>query len=150
VAVLCAALLFVLGSSVLLRADEKKEKPKDAPTLDDRTAMLTETVDGKEKKTKVELKYSLKVKGFFDKDGYHIEELDDGGPAAMLHDGQGNTIAMMEKGDIIVEVDGKKIKSADDYVKAMNGVADSTKIKLKVKDVNTGQDADFHANAAKL
>src|SRR5882762_2556376 len=103
------------------RADDKKA---DA-TFDDSTATLTQTVDGKEKKTKVELKYCLKVKGHFTDKGFEIEFVDPDGPAAMLDlNGQ---VAMMEKGDVIVEVDGKKVKSAEDYAKALNGAKDAGK-----------------------
>lgn len=147
-AVLCAASVFGLAAVALARADEPKEKPKDAPTLDDGTAMVTETVDGKEKTTKLDLKYSLKVKGYFTKDGFHIEEVGDG-PAAHLDDGNGG-MAAMEKGDVITAVDGKPVKSPKDYAKAMNGAADHSKTKVKVKDVRTGNEAEFYADAEKL
>jgi C-terminal processing protease CtpA/Prc len=144
----CATLFLVFGALALAGSlDEKdKEKPKDAATIDDAKATLTETVDGKEKTTKLDLKYALKVKGYFAKDGLHIEEVEAGGPAASLSGGS----AMLEKGDIIAEIDGKKIKSAQDYVKAMNGAEDHTQTKLKVKDVRTGDEADFTADAVKL
>jgi S1-C subfamily serine protease len=148
-AALCAAALVCLAAVAAARADEK-EKPKDAPTLDDATAMLVETAGGKEKKTKIDLKYSLKVKGYFDKDGFNIEEVDNNGPAFHLDDGNGNTGLMLEKGDIIVEVDGKPVKSAKDYAKAMNGAADHSKTKIKVKDVRTGNELDLTADAEKL
>jgi hypothetical protein len=144
-AALLAALLCVAAAS---RADDDKDKPKDAPTLDDQAGTLTKVVDGKPEKTKVELKYCLKVKGYFSKEGLHVEDLDGDGPAAMLDDGNGGA-AMMEKGDIIVEVDGKKVKTAEDYVKALNGAADPDKVKLKIRDVNSGNDADYYAKAAK-
>jgi S1-C subfamily serine protease len=138
------------AASTFAAADDQsnKVKPKDAPTLDDGTATLTEFVDGKKKQSKIELKYCLKVKGYFSKEGLHVEDLDGDGPAAMLDDGNGGA-AMMEKGDIIVEVDGKKVKTAEDYVKALNGAADPDKVKLKIRDVNSGNDADYYAKAAK-
>ena len=150
VAVLCIVLLLGLGTLVRGGVKNDKEKPKDAPTLDDRTATLTEVAGGKEKQTKVDLKYSLKVKGYFDADGFNIEEFDMDGPAAKLTDaaGTGQT-AILDKGDIIVAVDGKRIKSAQDYVKAINGAADHTKIKLKIRDVRSGQEAEFLADAVK-
>ncbi len=142
-ALLCAAMLFGLAAATLASAEDKKEKPK--ASLDDATGTLTETVDGKEKKSKLDLKYFLKVKGYFADDGFHIEDVDPDGPAAKLSGGQ----AMMEKGDIITEVDGKKIKSAQDYAKAMNGAADHATTKLKVRDVNSGQEQEFTADAEK-
>jgi S1-C subfamily serine protease len=77
-------------------------------------------------------------------------EVDPDGPAARLLDDGGNQVARMEKGDILVEVDGKPVQSAKDYAKAMNGAADHDKIKLKIKDVNTGNDQVFYAAASKL
>lgn len=66
-----------------------KAKPAKAPTLDDRTATLTETVDG------------------------------------------------------------KQVKSAQDYARAMNGAADPATIKLKIRDVNTGKQVEYYAQAVK-
>jgi S1-C subfamily serine protease len=140
-----AASVFCLA---LAHADEK-DKSKDAPRLDDGKATVTEIVEGKEKTSKLDLKYALKVKGYFANDGFHIEEVDENGPAFRLDDGNGG-LAMMEKGDIIVEVDGKSVKSPADYAKAMNGAADHNKTKLKIKDVNSGNDATYYAAADKL
>jgi len=151
-AVLAAALLlgqganFVTGSA----ARDDKEKPKDAATFDDNKATLTETVDGKEKKKEIDLKYALKVKGYFSKDGFNMEEVEADGPAthlAMEAGAEGNV--MLEKGDIILEIDDKPIKTVEDYAKAMNGAADHSKTKIKVKDVNSGEHQTFYADAAK-
>jgi ribosomal protein S6E (S10) len=152
VVVLAATLLLGQGASLVVgsAARDVKEKPKDAATFDDNKATLTQTVDGKEKKKDIDLKYALKVKGYFDKDGFNMEEVEAGGPAAQLAvvaGGEGN--AMLEKGDIILEVDDKPIKSVEDYAKAMNGAADHSKTKVKVKDVNSGEHQTFYADAAK-
>jgi S1-C subfamily serine protease len=144
---ICALLAALLCVAAVSRADE--DRPKDAPTLDDQAGTLTKTVDGKPEKTKVDLKYCLKVKGYFTKDGLHVEELDGDGPAAMLHDADGNAVAMMEVGDAITEVDGKKVKSAEEYAKALNGAADPDKVKLKVRDKNTGNDFEYYVKAVK-
>jgi hypothetical protein len=149
-ALVCAAVFFGFAALAFARADDdKKEKPKGAPTLDDRTGTLTTTVEGKEKESKVDLKYSLKVKGYFANDGFHIEEVDEDGPAGHLGGPDGSQNVRMEAGDIIAEIEGKKIKSADDYVKAMNSAADHAKTKLKVRDVNSGDYAALVADAAK-
>jgi S1-C subfamily serine protease len=137
---------FVTGSA----AHDDKEKPKDAATFDDNTATLIQTVDGKEKKKEIDLKYALKVKGYFGKDGFKMEEVEAGGPAthlAMEAGGEGNV--MLEKDDIILEVDDKPIKTVEDYTKAMNGAADHSKTKIKVKDINSGEHQTFYADAAK-
>ncbi len=143
-AILCAVSLLGLAAAALATADEKKKEKSKGAKLDDATAMLTETVDGKEKTSKLDLKYCLKVKGYFADDGFHLDEVDAGGPAFKLNGGQ----VMLEKGDIITEVDGKKIKSAQDYAKAMNA-ADPANVKLKVRDINSGQEMDFTAEAEK-
>ncbi|HLN33415.1 MAG TPA: PDZ domain-containing protein [Gemmataceae bacterium] len=148
VTVLCGTLLFALATAALAGPADEKQKPKNAATLDDQAATLTQTTDGKEKTSKVDLKYCLKVKGYFDKDGFNIEEVDADGPAARLSDPAGGGNAGMEKGDIITEVEGKKIKSAQDYAKALNGAADHTKTKIKVKDVNSGDEKEFTVDAA--
>jgi len=147
VTIVCAALLFGLGAAALAGSDEKdKDKPKS--TFDDATGTLTETVDGKPKETKVDLKYCLKVKGYFDDKGFHIEEVAEDGAGYKLNRADGETLRM-EKGDIITEVDGKKIKSAQDYAKALNGAADHSKTKIKVRDVNSGDEQDFTVEAEK-
>jgi S1-C subfamily serine protease len=152
VVVLAATLLLSQGANFVAgsAARDDKDKPKDAATFDDKTATLTQTVDGKEKKKEIELKYALKVKGYFDKDGFKMEEVEADGPAthlAMEAGGEGNV--MLERGDIIVEVDDKPIKSVEDYAKAMNGAADHSKTKIKVKDINSGENQTFYADAAK-
>ena len=145
--VLGAAFVVCLAGTVL--ADDKDDKGKGGATLDDRTAMLSETVDGKEKTSKVDLKYNLKVKGVFTKDGLKLEVIDEDGPAHTVTNEDG-AMAYLEPGDIIREIDGKAVKSADDYVKALNGASDHEKVKIKVRDVRTGDDQVFYANSNKL
>jgi S1-C subfamily serine protease len=147
----CLAAALIVGLAVGAWADDKKakQKPKDAPTLDDRTGTLTEVVGGEKKERKLELKYSLKVDGYFDDDGFNIEGLDRDGPAAKLMDDAGNQTAILEKGDIVVEIDGKKVKTPKEYMEALNKAADPMKIKLKIRDVNTGNDQVFYAAAVK-
>jgi S1-C subfamily serine protease len=135
----------VFAAPTFAADDEAKAKPKDAPTLDDSTATLTEVVGGKKKQSKIDLKYCLKVKGYFDDAGFHMEEIEDGGPATHLT-GAGTSL---EKGDIITHVDGKPVKSAADYAKAMNGAADHAQVKLRVKDVNSGNEVEVEAETAK-
>jgi S1-C subfamily serine protease len=149
--VLGALMLFGLSNLALASPadDKEKQKPKDAPTLDDSTCMLTEYKDGNETTKKLDLKCALNVKGYFDNDGFNIQHVEDNGPATKLTSSSGETMKL-EKGDIITEIDGHKIKSADDYVQAMNGASDPEKIKIKVKDVNSGKEQDFTVAAKKL
>ncbi len=137
-----------LGLATAVPAPDDENKDKNTPTFDDATATLIQTVAGKETKKKVGLNYCLKVKGHFAADGFHIDDVAADGPAAHLSDPNGQTAAM-EKGDVITAVEGKRIKSVDDYVKAMNGAADHAKTKIKVRDVNSGNEAELTAEAEK-
>jgi hypothetical protein len=125
----------------------KKEKPADAESYDDQKAEAKTVTDGKPATRKLEAKRSLRVAGYFAKDGFHIEKVTEGGPAMQLQAADG-TPAAMEAGDIISEVDGKKVTSAADYVAALDGAKDIGKVKLKVIDVNTGNAMDFTVTAA--
>jgi len=148
---LVLGVLFLFGfTAITARSDEKKEKqrPNNAPVLDDGTGTLTEMMDGKENTRKLDLKHCLKVKGYFDTDGFNIEEIDDSGPATKLTSGAGEQMKL-EKGDIITEIDGKQIKAPDDYVTALNNISDPSKTKIKVKDAKTGQEHDFNVECAK-
>jgi S1-C subfamily serine protease len=102
---------------------------------------------GKVEKTKLDLKYYIQVKGAFDDDGFTLSTVEPGGPATMLTNDDGNVVAALEAGDVIQEVDGKAVKSPKDYAKAMNDAKDRTKIKVKVKDVNSGNSMEFYLSA---
>jgi S1-C subfamily serine protease len=70
--------------------------------------------------------------------GVVLIEVTAGGPAVGGHEKtkcQGDTV-MMEEGDVITHVDGKEIKTAADYYKAMSG---NDEKKLTIIDVNTGK-----------
>jgi S1-C subfamily serine protease len=148
--VLFASVFLTLPSAAQADNEKKanKEKPKDAATLNDEEQVVTTTVDGKTKTKKIDLTYYLQVTGYFAKNGFHIEKLTPGGPAARLMDDSGNDWRM-DPGDIIVEVDGKKVASPEAYAKAINAVTDHEKIKLKIKDKNTGNDVELYASARK-
>src|ERR1700730_6647607 len=93
---LFAAVVLILPGPV--RADDAKKadkgKPKDATTLNDEEQEVTTTVDGKTKTKKIDLTYYLQVSGYFARDGFHIEKVTPGGPAARLRDGAGNEWTM--------------------------------------------------------
>ncbi|HLN31826.1 MAG TPA: protein kinase [Gemmataceae bacterium] len=113
--------------------------PRPTPRLDDEKGELTgKDALGKIEKSKVELRYYLQIAGAFGDDGFTVEEVQPGGPATHLSTDKGMT--NLEAGDIILEMDGKAVKSPDDYAKVLNGVKDHTKIKLKIRDVRTGND----------
>jgi S1-C subfamily serine protease len=147
---LFAGFLFSLAATAQAQDEKKdKEKPKDAATLDDEAQEVTTTSGTKQETKKIDLKYYLQVSGYFDKQGYNVEKITDGSPVTPLSDDNGNNAIMMEVGDIIVEVDGKKVTTPQEYAKALNNVADPEKIKLKVKDKNTGNDIDLYVSARK-
>ena len=144
---------FLVGLAAMAQAQdenkEDKEKPKDAPSLNDEEQEVTTTSGTKQETKKIDLKYYLQVTGYFDKKGFHIEKITEGAPVLQLTDDNGNVGAMMEVGDVIVEVDGKKVTTPQEYAKALNGVSDAEKVKLKIKDKNTGNDVDYYVSAKK-
>jgi S1-C subfamily serine protease len=143
----CLGLLAVLWAAFVVSTAAAKP-PDDAPRLDDEKQEVTRTLaGGKVEKSKVELKYYLQVKGAFDEDGFTLEAVEPGGPAAMLTNEDGTGNVMLEAGDVIKEVDGKAVKSAKDYAKALNDAKDHTKIKLKIVDVRTGNELTCLASA---
>ncbi|HEV3083961.1 MAG TPA: PDZ domain-containing protein [Gemmataceae bacterium] len=147
---LFAGFLFSLAATAQAQDEKKdKEKPKDAATLNDEEQEVTTTSGTKQETKKIDLKYYLQVSGYFDKQGYNIEKITEGSPVTQLSDDNGNNAIMLEVGDIIVEVDGKKVTTPQEYAKALNNVADPEKIKLKVKDKNTGNDIDLYVSARK-
>jgi S1-C subfamily serine protease len=94
------------------------------------------------------LKHYLQVKGSWSKDGFRIGAVKEGGPGQMLkREPKGDPMAMLESGDVIVEVNGTKIKSQADYAKAMNSAKDPDNIELKVRDVNSGEVATWYATS---
>ena len=117
-AILCAGMCLAFAASASAALDDQKTKPKDAATLDDSTATLTEFVDGKKKETKIDLKYCLKVKGYFDDKGLHLEEVDEDGPAFRMSNADGQAV-QLEKGDIISEIAGQTIANIYDYTYAL-------------------------------
>jgi S1-C subfamily serine protease len=150
IAVLSITLLFCWTATARQQDDKKeKEKPKDAATLNDEEQTLTTTSDDKTKTKKIELKYYLQVSGYFDKDGFNIEKVTKDGPATQLRDDDGNGGVTLEAGDIILELDGFKVTTPEEYAKAINGVGDHEKVKLKIRDKNTGNDVVFYATARK-
>lgn len=116
---------------------------------DDKSGELKATVDGKETVKKLPGKRSLHVRGHFEKDGFHLDEVYEDGPATKLTTvGMGEQPALLEKGDIIAEVDGKKVTTAAEYVAALDGAKDPAKVHIKVIDVNTNMPMEFTAPAA--
>jgi hypothetical protein len=56
----------------------------------------------------------------------------------------------MEAGDVILEVDGKKITSPEDYLQVVHGAANTRWLKLKIKDKNaTGNITIYYVIARK-
>lgn len=118
-------------------------------TYDDKSGELKTVADGKETVKKLPGKRSLHVRGHFEKDGFHLDEVYEDGPATKLTTvGMGEQPALLEKGDIIAEVDGKKVTTAAEYVAALDGAKDAGKVAIKVIDVNTNMPMDFTAAAA--
>jgi S1-C subfamily serine protease len=143
------SLLVALAGLLLAPPPDGGDKKATKEVYDDQTAEVKATVDGKETVKKLSAKRCLKVRGTIDQDGFRLQEVTEGGPATRLTTvGMGEQPAELEKGDIIIEVDGKKIRSAADYVAALDGAKDPEKVRIKVIDINTGQAMEFTAPAA--
>jgi S1-C subfamily serine protease len=80
----------------------------------------------------------IQVRGYWSKNGYTITAVKQGGPATRMENPDGKTVASMEPGDRIVEVEGIKIASQVDYAMAMDGAKDPQRIEMKVRDRNSG------------
>jgi len=118
IVVLCV--LFLLACIGDTRADEKKKEPTEPPRPD-------------------KLKRFIQVQVDFTSKGLRIVAVKRDGPAARAKSPDGKTTASLRRGDMIEEVEGAKVKSEADYVKALNGAADPNSIHLKVRDRATGQ-----------
>jgi S1-C subfamily serine protease len=142
------SLLVALAGLLLSPPPDGGDKKAVKETYDDQTAEVKTTVDGKETVKKLSAKRCLKVRGTIDQDGFRLQEVTEGGPAMRLTTiGDGGQPAELEKGDIVVEVDGKKIRSAADYVAALDGAKDAEKVRIKVIDINTNMPMEFTAPA---
>jgi hypothetical protein len=121
---------------------DAKGKPAGAATLDDESQLVTTTEGGKDASRKIELKYVIRVRGYFDQGGFMIEAVTPDGPATRLKDAGGMPAGSLEAGDVILEVDGKPVKSPDDYAKAINAASDPKRLKLKIRSTAPGGDID--------
>ena len=131
-------------------AAEDKKKPADAKSINDKKGEVTAVADGATATAKLPLKYCLDIQGWFDKDGLNITEVNAEGPAGHLAMKMGEEgEAALEPGDIIVEVDGKKVTTPKDYADALNNAKNHDGVKLKVKDVRTGDMQEFFAKSSK-
>jgi S1-C subfamily serine protease len=129
---IASAVAVVLGLSLTVAVATAAEDKKDQP----------------EHGSGEKLKHYIQLKGKFDKDGFHISAIKEGGPGQMLKkEAKGDPMAMLEAGDVIVEVNGTKIKSQADYAKAMNSAKDPDNIEIKVKDVNSGEVGTWYASS---
>jgi hypothetical protein len=109
-----------------LQADEGKKDEK------------TEAKKDKEVKGKIPAELRKKIQENKVTHGVVIIEVTAGGASQMGREkpkGEGDVI-LLEEGDIITHVDGKEIKTADDYHKLISGKDEK---KITVIDVNTGK-----------
>jgi S1-C subfamily serine protease len=115
-----------------------------ATGADDEAKGKTEDKKGEKKDTEVKGKIPDSIKKQIQDNkvsyGVVLIEVQAGGPAVNGHEkakGEGDTV-MLEEGDIITHVDGKEIKTAADFHKAMSS---NDEKKLTVIDQNTGKTA---------
>jgi S1-C subfamily serine protease len=81
----------------------------------------------------------IQVQGVWAKDGYTVTAVKRDGPATQMKSADGKTVASLKPGDKIVEIEGTKIESPNDYAKAINTAKDAQKIEIKVRDRNSGK-----------
>ena len=129
------------------RTDDKPKEADKSAIYDDAKGELKSKAGDKETTKKIDGKRCLKVKGFFAKDGFHPTAVGEDGPAMKLssEDGQGGV--MLEEGDIIAEVDGKKVTTPEEYRDALDKAKEADKIKVKVINVRDGQPLTVIASA---
>jgi hypothetical protein len=98
-----------------------------------------------EAKTETRLQAVLKIRGTILPDGgYRVTEVNPDGPAANLDlpDAVRPTRGILEKGDVIVAVAGKSFADHRQFLDLMNqATRKGGKVRLTVKDVNTGRTA---------
>ncbi len=136
---LCVATLaaFVVWGLPQLQSADKKE---DAKKEDAKKEEKTEAKKEKDKEVKGKIPPELRKK-IQDKKvafGAVVIELTADGASQHGHEKakEGGDTVMLEEGDIITHVDGKEIKSAEDYHKLMSGKEER---KLTIIDINTGK-----------
>lgn len=83
------------------------------------------------------LKRFIQVRGDWTPQGFKVTEVKRGGPATRMKSVIGNPVSL-EPGDVIVEVEGIKIKSQEDYIRAMNNAPDPDRISILLRDWRTG------------
>lgn len=82
----------------------------------------------------------LQVLADFTPQGMVLREVDPNGPAAHVIDPATGAEGALEPGDLIVQIDGRPIRSGDDYFRAMDATAARGGVlAMLVRDVRTGQ-----------
>jgi hypothetical protein len=98
-----------------------------------------------EEKTESRLQAVLNVKGTFlpDMGGFKITEAPTSGPGAnlMLPNAVNPTRGILQIGDVITEVDGKKFRDRREYLDLMNAAyaKNKSQVSITVKDAKTGR-----------
>jgi S1-C subfamily serine protease len=122
---LVAAAFVWLGLPYLQSGEDKKDAKPEAKKDSEVKGKIPEEIRKKIKESKLT-------------QGVVIIEVTADGAAHKGHEkanGGGETV-LLEEGDIITQIDGKDVKSAEDYHKLMKGKEEK---KLTVVDVNTGK-----------
>jgi hypothetical protein len=103
------------------------------------------SASAQEEKTESRLQAVLKVTGTFlpDTGGLKITEAPTSGPGAnlILPDAVNPTRGILEIGDVVSEVEGKKFKDRREFLDLMNAAHAKNKgeVRITVKDANTGR-----------
>lgn len=95
-----------------------------------------------EVQTETRMQAMLQLVGTFRSGGFEIDQAPTQGPGANLKkvNGASTVRGILEKGDLIVEIQGRKFRDRRDFLDQMNDAYNSNngEVKISVKDVNSG------------
>lgn len=99
----------------------------------------------------VRLEYRLLVTGrFVPNEGLRIATVDPGGPGAWMTSPD-NQRGILEPGDMITAIDGRRVHSLDEYYHALNASAGREgRVRLTVRDVRSGRETLWDTRAARV
>ncbi|MGV3484475.1 MAG: caspase family protein [Planctomycetaceae bacterium] len=95
----------------------------------------------------VRTEYRLLVTGVFQPNlGLRISNVDPSGPGAWMSSPNGRTRGILERGDVVIAINGRPVASNHAYFEAIN--ATNGDARITVRDVNTGRHFDWFVQPA--
>jgi len=143
------AAVVVLGCATAANAQRPGPKPtREAPPI----VSVGTRFNGETTTRLLRLEYQLRILAQYNPGAMRVHKVFPGGPATRLVlAGPRRTSGTLDPGDIITHVDGRRIWSRDDYYLAMYlSSARNGKVRLRVRDVNSGRFYTWDAVAEKV